>query len=313
VLVALGDLVVSVVGLVVDNWGTIGPVVQAVQNYIAAALKVVGDVIRLFAAILRGDWSAAWSAVLAIIRDVWGLIVAYVKMVLAELKAILQAAWAVIKAAASAVWNGILAVVSGVWDLIRSVVYQGASALGSTLSGAWSSIKSGVSSAWNAVKSTISGAVDGIGNTVDRIADKIGGVVGAVRSAAGRVASAILSPINSVIRAWNGLAFSVPKVSFPGVSIMGRQIVPGFGFGPYRFDFPNLPELARGGVVNAPTLALLGEGSGREIVAPEALLREIIADGGGGGSYTLNVYARRADAQDVAYGFRRLELLRTGR
>ena len=34
---------------------------------------------------------------------------------------------------------------------------------------------------------------------------------------------------------------------------------------------------------------------------------------GGGGSYTLNLTTLRADANDVAWGFRRLELLRTGR
>jgi hypothetical protein len=74
-----------------------------------------------------------------------------------------------------------------------------------------------------------------------------------------------------------------------------------------------VPLLAAGGVLERPTLFVGGEGAGREIVTPEALLRDIVAEHGRGDTYQLNLTTRTADAADIAYGFRRLELLRTGR
>jgi len=56
----------------------------------------------------------------------------------------------------------------------------------------------------------------------------------------------------------------------------------------------------------------VGGEKGREIVTPEHLLREIVGERGGD-SFTLVMQPRTADAGDVAYAFRRLELLRTGR
>jgi hypothetical protein len=56
-----------------------------------------------------------------------------------------------------------------------------------------------------------------------------------------------------------------------GHKIGGEHI----GFGP--FPFPNIPLLAAGGVVDQPTLAVVGE-AGREIITPETLLRQILAE-----------------------------------
>jgi hypothetical protein len=75
----------------------------------------------------------------------------------------------------------------------------------------------------------------------------------------------------------------VPSISIPGfdgVKVAGKTIVPGWGgttLGGFSVAFPNIPKLATGGVFNAPTLAMVGE-AGREIVAPESLLRSLLAE-----------------------------------
>lgn len=53
-----------------------------------------------------------------------------------------------------------------------------------------------------------------------------------------------------------------------------------------------VPALATGGVITAPTLALLGEkpSARPEIAAPEPLLRKIIREEGGGGNRPINIY-----------------------
>jgi phage-related protein len=121
-------------------------------------------------------------------------------------------------------------------------------------------------------KNAVGGLIDGIKDALDGIGTVMGKVVDAVKA-----------PINKVIGLWNTLSFTVPRISVPkigGVSFHGHTIFPGFGgwgVGPWKFDFPNIKKLAAGGVIDSPTLALVGEGKGREIVTPESLLRQIVA------------------------------------
>jgi hypothetical protein len=79
---------------------------------------------------------------------------------------------------------------------------------------------------------------------------------------------------NGIARAWNGtvgkLAFSIPDW-VPGIGGKG-------------FDMPNIPMLANGGIVNSPTLALIGE-AGPEAVIPLSKMGSM----GGGSSVTINV------------------------
>ena len=141
----------------------------------------------------------------------------------------------------------------------------------------------------------------------DAMVDAIRGVIGGIASAVSSIVSAIKAPMNALISAWNGLAFHVPTVSIPKVSIPGIGDIGGGSFGGQTIGFPNLPHLATGGILTSPTLFLGGE-AGTEIVAPEAMLRAIMREEGGG-HYELNIYPRTADSSDIAYGFRRLELL----
>ena len=69
-LVALGQLVATVVGLIRKHWGTIGPIVQQVANIIKTNLKIMGDVLKIFTALLRGDWTEAWNQAKNLVRDV---------------------------------------------------------------------------------------------------------------------------------------------------------------------------------------------------------------------------------------------------
>jgi hypothetical protein len=78
---------------------------------------------------------------------------------------------------------------------------------------------------------------------------------------------------NGIARVWNNtfgkLSFSVPDW-VPGIGGKG-------------FDVPNIPMLAEGGIVNSPTLALIGE-SGPEAVIPLSKMGQM----GGGMNITVN-------------------------
>jgi hypothetical protein len=70
------------------------------------------------------------------------------------------------------------------------------------------------------------------------------------------------SAINAIIDWWNGFEFQAPTVHIPGTNI---------NVGGFTIGLPDLPHLAKGGVVRARpggTLALLGEGGHDEAVVP---------------------------------------------
>jgi hypothetical protein len=76
--------------------------------------------------------------------------------------------------------------------------------------------------------------------------------------------------INSI----NSVRIPIPKIP-DWVPVIG-----GRGGGSIGFNVPNIPRLATGGVVDKPTLAIVGDaGAGNpEIVAPQRMLRSIIRE-----------------------------------
>lgn len=65
----------------------------------------------------------------------------------------------------------------------------------------------------------------------------------------------IIGAINSVIRGLSSLSIKVP------------DWVPGFGGKTWGISIPEIPRLARGGIVDSPTVAMIGE-AGKEMVVP---------------------------------------------
>lgn len=96
----------------------------------------------------------------------------------------------------------------------------------------------------------IGGAFEVLGNVFTTVADVISsvfdGVIGFFKGI-----------YNAFAAVWNSIQISVPSIEIPFVGTVG-----GFSIG-----LPDLPFLARGGIVTSPTLALIGE-SGPEAVIP---------------------------------------------
>ena len=204
----------------------------------------------------------------------WDRIKSTVKGAVAAVKGFVSNAWNAIKGATSSAWSAVRNSVSGVVDRIKTLMRGLVDWISSIARGiladalkragnVFDKIADGARAAYGAVKSVLSNMVD----FIRRIAGSVG-------SAASHIANALKSPLNAVIRAWNSIGIPRVSVSIPSVKVLGKKIGGGsFGFGPY--PFPDIRPLAKGGVVSSPTLAMVGEGPGREIVAPESLLREI--------------------------------------
>ena len=141
-------------------------------------------------------------------------------------------------------------------------------------------------SIWGWIKGAVSDASDFISGAVDDILSFFRGIPGAISGALSSLWEIITRPFrdaydtvsgiasdienafssavgfvkriwNGFAREWNGITIHIPSVDIPLVGEIGGGSV----------SLPNLPILGMGGIVNSPTLALIGE-SGREAVVP---------------------------------------------
>ena len=133
--------------------------------------------------------------------------------------------------------------------------------------------------AWDGIKSITEGAWHFIEGAVASIKNGISGVLGVVK---GEI-NGIIGLVNSAIAALDSI-----KVHIPGTNInLGVNI-------------PTIPKLAEGGIVNSPTLALIGE-AGSEAVIP---LSKMGGMGGGGINVVVNVQGSVVQEQDLAVSVR---------
>jgi hypothetical protein len=100
----------------------------------------------------------------------------------------------------------------------------------------------------------------------DTIKEKLAGIWNSIRETASKVwdgiVTAIKTPINAIISALNALIRGLNRISFKV-----PDWVPLLGGKSWGFSIPQIPMLARGGIVMKPTFAMLGE-AGPEAVVP---------------------------------------------
>lgn len=107
--------------------------------------------------------------------------------------------------------------------------------------------------AWNGIKDFFKNLWSGIVNVVKA---PINIIIGYINT----MVSGIVSGVNTAIRALNKLSFTVPDWV---PSIGGKK----WGFNIKELTAPKIPMLARGGIIDQPTLAMVGE-RGKEAVVP---------------------------------------------
>ncbi|MGG3790293.1 hypothetical protein [Geobacillus thermodenitrificans] len=241
-------------------WNTIKSVTSTVWNSIKSALTATWNGIK-------SAVSAVFNAIQTVISTVWNVVRTVTTTVWNAIRSALTTAWNAIKSAVSSVFNAIRNVISTVWNAIRSVT-----------SSVWNGIKSAISSVINGIRSGISSAFNSIRNIISSVWN---GVKSATSSAWNSVVSSVKGAVNKVIDFINRMINSINSVRIPIPKIPDWvPVIGGRGGGSIGFNIPNIPRLATGGVVDKPTLAVVGDaGAGNpEIVAPQRMLRSIIRE-----------------------------------
>lgn len=147
------------------------------------------------------------------------------------------------------IWDTVKAVVGNIIDAVKNVF----SALGGILDFITGVFSGNWKKAWEGLKTAFKGVWDAIVNIVKAPINMILGFIN-------RMLNGITSGVNLAIKALNKLSFKVPN----WIPLIGGQQ---WGFNIKEMVAPQIPYLAKGGIIDQPTLAMVGE-SGKEAVVP---------------------------------------------
>ena len=290
----LGSIFLKVAGVVADVIGNIFDALGGLIDFIAGVFT--GDWQRawegiktFFSAIwdaIKNIVSAVWSAIKAIISTALGVISSVISAVLNTIKTIFQTIWEAIKTLINTVWNAIKSIISTTINAISTIISTVLNAIKTTFSTIFESIKNTVTTIFNAIKSTITtimGTIQSgistalssikttwsnmwesmkttVVNIFNGIWSSIKGVINSIIGGVEKMANGVINGINGMIRALNNLSFDVPD----WVPEIGGKT---FGFNISTIGNVSIPRLAKGGIVDQATIAMVGE-AGQEAVVP---------------------------------------------
>ena len=203
---------------------------------------------------MKDKFSAAWEA----IKTIWKPAVDYFRNIWETIKGIFSVVKSVFTGDFQGAYDGIKSVVnlwsgyfSGVWDDIKEVFAK----VGDWFSDKFKSAKESLQKAFEPVKNWFSDLWDGI----KKIFKPAGDFFEDTFESAAR---AVKSPLNFIIKGLNALIRGVNKISFDV-----PDWVPVIGGQKWGFNIPEIPELARGGILRRGQTGFL-EGNGAEAVIP---------------------------------------------
>ena len=240
-----GQLVQSLWQNFLDTWSKIFENTRNVLGYIKEHIeRIIKGISQFITGILVGDWRMAWEGIKNITLGVMGVVLEVIRGTFANISIFLEG------------WRTAFGIILAYWSAIWRSIWAGMQAIAvgviRTLQGAWVSFT-------NWFVSVVPRAI------YNAFATAFSGVVNVVRWAINN----ILSFINNMI---SGIAYGLNVLASIGGAV---------GVGIPKVSAPRIPYLASGAVIppNAEFMAVLGDQrSGRNIEAPEGLIRSIIRE-----------------------------------
>lgn len=296
----IGFIVEQLTRVLAPTLEYIGEVFRVLFNTVADILGGIADFLKgvfdIITGILTSDMSKIFDGFTEIGDAIMNILSTILTGLLDLTVAVLKVIWDTIVAIFQGIWDGIVAIFTPIgewfaerWNDITTVLADVAKWFGDMFQKAWNALTNVFSSIgtwfgerWNdvttalsnvatwfgnifktafeAVKnafSTIGSFFSGVWTTVKNIFVNAGQMVGsavggAFKSAVNAVLGTIENVVNGFIGMINGVIGLINKI--PGVSLGSVGYV-------------SLPRLARGGIVDSPTVAMIGE-AGKEVVMP---------------------------------------------
>lgn len=220
--------------------------------------------------------------------------------------------WDDVKAKCSELWESVKSVFTSIGDKIKEVmdsiigfiqpVVDAFSSKFPTIGTIVSSVFDGFKKTWDTVKANCNEIIDFVKNVFtgnwsdawENVKNIFGNTFGLIKDLAKIPVNAVITLLNKAIGGLNSFSFQIPDA------------IPGIGGKTIGFNIPEIPQLAKGGIISSPTLAMVGEGRDPEAVMPLPKLSELMnivgAPGSSGGSTVTLNFAPNVTVQGGAEG-----------
>jgi len=317
-LILIGGAIAALVAVM----GFLGMVLPAVIAGFTLLMGPVGLVIAIIAALIAivvlivRHWQDLKEATMA----VWNSIVDFFQGVWDSITAAISSAWNAILNFFSAIWEGIKAIFKFQLDLIVGIVVAIFESMGIDIVAVFTAIGQFFIETWQTIKDTFNLAMQELAllwnNVWQAISDFLGpiweGIKNVVSSGWNWLKDKFVAFAEPVSKAWTGLwsalttgvtiawetvkqtvkdsiNWIIDKVNkvIEAINAVAAKGAGAIGLGGKAPQIPTIPMLANGGIVNKPTLAMIGE-AGPEAVVPLSKGKGAMGGFGGGMNITIN-------------------------
>ena len=253
----------------------IGSVLSRIWNTLQELWNFIEPFIKEIFDNLLDWWNETGSDIVNTLMDILGKLIEGVNSFWKNvIEPIIQILTEVLKPIVGSVCGAIVGIIKGVLDIISNV--------------------------WNGLKSILNGIIDFITGVFTgdwkKAWDGIKQIFINIVSTLGNI---FKMPINFIIDTINGFIKGLNKIQLP-------DWVPGLGG--KGINIPLIPKLAKGGIVNSATLAMIGEGKSAEAVIPldrtlTKYMAEAMKQAGGNNNITVNFYPKQMTEAELDKAF----------
>lgn len=238
---------IAILILCVVHWEEIKNAVSNAWETIKNAVAQVIEPIKQYLVELWNNvsvvFAAIWQIISTIFQAIWNIISSILGSIWNIFSQIFNWIWQLVSKVFEGIWNVISPIINRIWDAIKYFLEK----VKQMWSSIWNNISNVVKNIWNGIWSAIKSVINLI----------LGGIEGFVNGA--------IKGINFLLRGISNVANAIGHLI--GLSPINLQI-----------SLISLPRLAKGGIINSPTIALIGEYSGArnnpEIVTPQNIMAE---------------------------------------
>lgn len=295
--VVLGLILMIAKALISALAGAIGPVIRAIGALISGIVQILRGIIEVIVGVFTGDWEMAWQGVkdifMGIINGIWGLLKNLVLAIWGLIKGLVMGivdffVWlwdklvghsvvvdivediihwfTILRDGVMAVINAVVAIVRWAFENIIKPIFEAWKTALNLLRAVFSSVFEWVKNAWNDFINKVRWAWEQINyffNLIKAVWNTLVGVfAGAVNGVKGWIDN-LVSAFNNLRNRFSfwGMFDGIKDAFKSAINwIIGKWNNMSFGVGPFKAETPNLPFLARGGMIASQAMAIVGEG-----------------------------------------------------
>lgn len=257
---------------------------------------------------LKNLLTSVFSTVTSVLQQIWS----YVEPFITEMFTWLMDFW---NNTGSKILENVMGVVNGLIDIVTMI-------WNNVISPIINFLVEHLQPVFSAVFSVISGIVQTFGNTIGTVIEAVTGIFKGIIDFITGVFSGnwekawqgisdvfknivdglwgiIKTPLNWIIDGINGLIGGINSIKIPDwVPLVGGA----------SFNIPKIPKLAKGGIADEATLAMVGEGKSAEAIIPldrtlTRYMSEALKEAGASNNITLNFYPQSMTEADLNMAF----------